>query len=60
MAGKKSKFSPWNDSDKVLTRTFDGDREMPKSKKGMAEPADSNTFSAKNGGYLNGKKKRGK
>lgn len=60
MAGKKPKFSPWNDSDKVLTRTFDGTREMPKAKKGMAEPADSNKFSVKDGGYSNGKKRRGK
>ena len=59
MASKKSKFSPYNDSDKVLTRMIDGGREMPKPRKGMAEPATSDTFSSKNGGRSNGKK-RGK
>lgn len=58
MASKKSKFSPWNDSDKVLDRMVDTTREMPKAKKGMAVPANSDTFSAK--GYVknNGKKRK--
>jgi hypothetical protein len=60
MASKKSKFSPWNDSDKVLTRIVDTTREMPKAKKGLPEAADSNTFTVKDGGYSNGKKRRGK
>jgi hypothetical protein len=44
MAAKKSKWSVYNDSDKVLDRMFDGGREMPAAKPGRSEPANSNTF----------------
>lgn len=53
MAAKKAKFSVYNDSDKVLDRTFDGTKSVPKAKKNTPEPAVAKTFNSK----VKGKKK---
>lgn len=47
MAAKKGKTSVYNNANKVLDRTTDGSKTVPKSKKGMYDNASAKTFNTK-------------
>jgi len=47
MAAKKSKFSVYNNANKVVDRTMDGSKSVPKAKKGKSEDATAKTFNTK-------------
>lgn len=53
MAGKKPKYSAYNNAGNKLDRSVDGSKSVPKPKKGVADSASNKTFSTKTG---NGKK----
>lgn len=55
MAGKKPKYSVYNNAGNKLDRTVDGSKSVPKPKKGVADPASKKTFSNRTG---NGKKSK--
>lgn len=49
MAGKKPKYSVYNNAGNKLDRTVDGSKSVPLAKKGSSESASKKTFSTKSG-----------